>query len=315
VRTAQARWYRRSDTPLNLAAACDTTFIMNSKLRSFPSLGLLCFVGISVQADTVSFDHYVSEQDNDLANRFHLSGNYVASPGGGITGGSVGVGDGTGVATYQRALENGRGSQLSTSIFFKYASSMEPQLPGVSPGEGITTRLGFALNGDQGVIFFQPDYAVFAELGSHFGGSQSFFGIYVQVLDSQMLTVAGTSDSGQLIDGNWYRMNLAVRNTQSGVYEASARLEDYGKTGEALSSVVGSVSGQMGGSLENGLLFGGQDLHAGWAGYRHVSQFDNFSATSVPEPGVLALVALGGLGIGFTHFSTQRSQRSQRRKR
>ena len=255
---------------------------------------LSCIPG--ARAELVSFDHFTSEQDNELVNRFHLNGNYVALPGEGITGGSVGAGDGTGIATYRTPLENRPGSQLSTSIFFKYASSMEPQLPGVPPGQGITTRLGLVANGDQGVVFFQPDYALFAELDYLSGGAQSFFGLNILFPDAQVLTLAGSSDVGSLVDGNWYRMSVSVGDTLSGAYQASAQLEDFGNTGTELSRVVSSVSRVVGGSLENGLLFGGQDLYAGWAGYWHVSHFDDFSATSVPEPGALSILALGGIG-------------------
>lgn len=258
------------------------------------SLGMLLGPILTIGAQTILFDRFVSPTDNDLSSQFHLEGNYLALPDGGVTGGSVGAADGTGRATLLRPLDNGVGSALSTSIFFKYSVAAEPQLPDVSRGDGIITRLGLVTDPNQGVLFFRPSYGVFVELGSILGGVTQF-GIYSYDPVDAMSPVLSRPTQAALVDGHWYRLGLNIHHRAAGVYGTSATVEDYGPSGSSTPQLLDSVTGDLSGPRD--LLFDGQPLHAGWAGYWHVSHFDNFSAASIPEPGVVPLLMLGAIGL------------------
>lgn len=259
------------------------------------SLGGLLGAVFPTSADTVLFDRFVSSEDNDLQSQFHLEGNYVALPDGGVSGGSVGAGDGTGRATFHQTLPFDPGSQLSTSVLFKYSLASQPQLPGVPPGEGIITRLGLVKEATQGLIFLTPANGLFAEIGSIAGGGIQQLGVNLSDQGGSIGPVISKPLQAPLLDGHWYRLGLRVDYLSPLFYSTRATLEDFGTTGTSPQQEVDAVETSFANAPE--FLVDGLGLYAGWAGYWHVSHFDNFSATSIPEPGAIPLLVLGAIGL------------------
>jgi hypothetical protein len=227
-------------------------------------------------AATVDFNHYVSPQDNDLANNFHVM-YYQGTPAilsqfptGGITGGALQFAS---PQNYAEAIylpsvfRNSPGDNYVVSGFFRVSSDPVSFL-----------CLGFSTRADDIQLYDGPSPLD--------GGA---FTVYYSTDGLQVTSRSGNYGSATvpvpvaISTNNWYRFSLSVvQNAASQDFTLTGTVEDYGISGTNSPVLLGST----GMTRENAYMLATPRVYAGLGaisgrnGYSK-PQFDNFQANGV----------------------------------
>lgn len=249
---------------------------------------------------SVSFNNYVSPQNNDLANNFYVfsAGGGVLSqtPSGGITGGALQFGP-TNNLRYAEAVywpsifRNNANDSFQASGFFRISD--DPLFHAIlgfssrpdSSQMGLGATLG---NGGAFTLFYSPEGMALT--------SRSF-------LSGRATPPLALG----LSTNNWYRFSLSVLHNQAtSDFTLTGTVEDYGISGTSLVSLLGSNSFTVvnAAMLDAPTVWGGVAGESGSLNYA-VMKFDNFQANGfeiVPEPSALGLVSIGFCIATFLHI-------------
>ena len=279
--------------------ACSSVVRPHSLCSPGRGLIFLCLVAgaLSLRADTVNFNSYVSSTDNELANLFSLPGTLTQSPSDGIGGGAVLASGFPETPMYKRSFDPVNG--LTTSVFVRYDFANMGE-----PGEGAySVRLGFGGSTTEGLSVASPLSYFWGEFNN-----DGNLAIWSQGSgNGSGFNLIGTTPLAT--PGNWLKLTFSEVYLGGSQFQLSTRLESYGALGLEAPTVLGT--GTI--IVANTAAAADSSVFAGFGGYYHVAAFDDFEVLqAVPEPGAWQLLACSGAVLACAKFG--RSALRRRRK-
>ncbi len=271
------------------------------------SLQTFCILSLAAGTTITHAQNFSVNFNNtgDFANNFNVYQN--ATPGNGspyaqvTTGGvgnsgAVGVSPGSATATadatgiYKPVSFDfsATGATLSISSTFNVVAN-------TATGNRLL-QLGFVnentsgMNGNAGLAFMSLRLSTAAATGN------------VYTPQFQDKTAAGATVSTSLTPnltlapGEWYQLSATFQNSGNGQFLVSGSLQDFGKDGLTAGATIFTFDPKV---FSNADITKDGAMFAAFRGFNAdgLGKIDNFSAAAVPEPGVVALMGLGAVGL------------------